>query len=159
MATFSLLLPVCGHPQLWLISLWDCSALAAPWRWDWEVIYFETILISLMRSHTPTDKHQDVYTKAVCPESKMPKFMWSVQVPSKDRTLSFESSSCLLVWERCADFHICLSVPFHAWWWLVSPLYPTSMSHQDLLTLLCLWPGCPEKLRENDRILSQPPFC
>lgn len=37
---------------------------------DWEVIYFETLLISHMLSQTSTDKHQGIYTQVVCPAGR-----------------------------------------------------------------------------------------
>lgn len=48
----------------------------------------------------------------------------------------------LLLSPVLCDFCTCLFLPFRAWRWLVSPPHPTSVSCQDLLTVLCLWPGC-----------------
>lgn len=64
-----------------------------------------------------------------------------------------ESSPCLLVWEQCADFCMCLSVLLWAWWFFVPPLssplwivriysqsFSTWVTHEvSLCCMLGLW--------------------
>lgn len=55
---------------------------------------------------------KDSWVQAVCPGFLV-----------EDRIPSVEFSSCLLVWEPCADFCMCLSVLLWAWCSFVCPLH------------------------------------
>jgi len=84
-------------------------------------------------------------TQTVCLASKMPESIWSVQDSWwRVKTPATQSSFYLLAWEPSVD--VCLWA-LGAWWWLVSPPSPTSMSgHWDLLTVLSLRLVCPQKM-------------
>lgn len=131
-------LPVRGHPQLLArLPSWSNHAVAAPWKWDWKVIYFKTTLSSLTLSHALTGKHQDMYTQVVCPACRHQDAWIQVVCPGvllKDKDTGywdlFLSPGLFLGWELCADFCTCLFVPFRSSQWWVSPSYPTSHLHE-----------------------------